>query len=316
MKKIYSTALILSLMAFAGTSFAQNTTQSGTVSGVKKELYNKGFDATKFSNNSTVWNTWSPRTNGAVGDLVFTGRVELLASPSTVFISPIIRTDTIQPSTTTTVTVPSVTGTTLTYNIGNITTLNSTTINNSGKITTGQLEVNSAQINTITGNSLTYNTGVFSTLTSGTANISGLLQAGQLVVNNDAEIKGNLVVRNYGMFDKDVRASGYYHNSDENVKNNMQQITPERLKDIEKLTGYTYTLKMDGKPSIGVKAQDVEKVYPELVKTFDGIKSVNYDGLVGVLIEANNEKTKKIEEQDNKIKELENRLLKLEEKLQ
>jgi hypothetical protein len=40
-------------------------------------------------------------------------------------------------------------------------------------------------------------------------------------------------------------------------------------------------------PGIGVIAQDVEAVFPELVQTgADGIKRVNYVGLIGPLIEA------------------------------
>jgi hypothetical protein len=40
-------------------------------------------------------------------------------------------------------------------------------------------------------------------------------------------------------------------------------------------------------PTIGVVAQDVEKVFPELVTTGrDGFKRVNYVGLIGPLIEA------------------------------
>jgi exopolysaccharide biosynthesis protein len=44
---------------------------------------------------------------------------------------------------------------------------------------------------------------------------------------------------------------------------------------------------MDGKPKVGVIAQEVEKVVPEVVATnADGYKSVSYGNLVGVLIEA------------------------------
>ena len=53
--------------------------------------------------------------------------------------------------------------------------------------------------------------------------------------------------------------------------------------------------KENKKPSIGVIAQEVEKVFPSLVKTAEN-KSVNYNGLVGVLIEAIKELKKQIEE--------------------
>ena len=40
------------------------------------------------------------------------------------------------------------------------------------------------------------------------------------------------------------------------------------------------------KQKIGLLAQDIEKVFPELVSESNGIKSVNYQGLVPVLINA------------------------------
>ena len=48
-------------------------------------------------------------------------------------------------------------------------------------------------------------------------------------------------------------------------------------------------------------AQDIEKVFPELVSESNGIKSVNYQGLVPVLINALKEQDSKMKEQDNKI---------------
>jgi hypothetical protein len=44
-----------------------------------------------------------------------------------------------------------------------------------------------------------------------------------------------------------------------------------------------------GQPSIGVVAQEVEEVFPELVSIYDAeqeYKAVDYNGLTGVLIEA------------------------------
>jgi hypothetical protein len=55
-------------------------------------------------------------------------------------------------------------------------------------------------------------------------------------------------------------------------------------------------------PPIGVIAQDVEKVFPELVTTGrDGYKRVHYAGLIGPLIEA-------VKELDERLSEVERRL--------
>ena len=47
--------------------------------------------------------------------------------------------------------------------------------------------------------------------------------------------------------------------------------------------------------SMGVIAQDVEKVFPELVHGSDGSKSLQYSGLIGALVESVKELTTKIE---------------------
>jgi hypothetical protein len=55
-------------------------------------------------------------------------------------------------------------------------------------------------------------------------------------------------------------------------------------------------------PGLGVIAQDVERIYPDLVETGeDGIKRVHYYGLIGPLIEA--------------VRELDGRLRALEDKV-
>ena len=56
------------------------------------------------------------------------------------------------------------------------------------------------------------------------------------------------------------------------------------------------------KGSIGVIAQEMERIIPEVVSTNDrGLKTVSYGNLVGVLIEAIKEQQIKIEELEEKI---------------
>ena len=88
--------------------------------------------------------------------------------------------------------------------------------------------------------------------------------------------------------------------SDETLKYDFKQIT-NALPIISTLRGYNFKWKKNGKESVGVIAQDVEKVLPELVEinNDDGTKSVIYNGLVAVLIEAIKEQQEQIDELRN-----------------
>lgn len=66
------------------------------------------------------------------------------------------------------------------------------------------------------------------------------------------------------------------------------------------LNGINFEWKTNGQKSIGVLAQDVEKILPELVDNSDEYKAVNYNGLIGVLIEAVKELRNEVNELKNK----------------
>jgi hypothetical protein len=83
--------------------------------------------------------------------------------------------------------------------------------------------------------------------------------------------------------------------SDINLKTNIKPIDDPLTKVIQ-LNGVSFDWKETQQPSMGVIAQELEKVFPELVKQSDSHKSVNYNGLIGVLIEAIKEQQKQIEE--------------------
>jgi hypothetical protein len=59
------------------------------------------------------------------------------------------------------------------------------------------------------------------------------------------------------------------------------------LDQLLRLRGVTWRWREDGSADAGVIAQEVEAVFPGLVLTgADGIKRVNYTGLVALLVEA------------------------------
>ena len=71
---------------------------------------------------------------------------------------------------------------------------------------------------------------------------------------------------------------------------------------MKQLEGVRYDWINNNKPSIGVIAQDIEKVLPEVVTiNNNGLKSVSYGNIVGVLIEAIKEQQVRIEELEKKL---------------
>ena len=72
------------------------------------------------------------------------------------------------------------------------------------------------------------------------------------------------------------------------------------------IDGKSYTLKSNESiEKIGLLAQEVQKVFPELVKEAgdqEGTLSVNYQGMIAILINAIKEQQKEIDEIKNKLK--------------
>ena len=88
--------------------------------------------------------------------------------------------------------------------------------------------------------------------------------------------------------------------SDERLKDNIETLE-DSLDKVEQLRGVTYT--RDDRENIGVIAQEVEKILPEIVKTADdemGTKSVDYSRITAVLIEAVKELSAKVKELESK----------------
>lgn len=78
--------------------------------------------------------------------------------------------------------------------------------------------------------------------------------------------------------------------SDSTLKDNITVIDSSVLK-LSKLNAYNYTWKSDSENAldIGLLAQEVEGVFPELVVEEDGLKKVKYIQLIAVLVDATKE---------------------------
>jgi hypothetical protein len=124
---------------------------------------------------------------------------------------------------------------------------------------------------------------------SNTSDAFKVLFNGDATVGNDLTVSGDVVI-----------------NSDMRLKANILSLGSTLYKLLQ-IDGKTYTMKRDAtkKQKIGLLAQDIEKVFPELVVENKGIKSVNYQGLVPVLINALKEQQSEIDALKKQEKRLE-----------
>jgi hypothetical protein len=83
--------------------------------------------------------------------------------------------------------------------------------------------------------------------------------------------------------------------SDENKKTNIK-IIDNALDIIDDLKGVTFDYKDSGKPSAGLIAQDVEKYLPQLISEDENGKTLNYNGVIGILVEAIKELKQEVDE--------------------
>ena len=149
------------------------------------------------------------------------------------------------------------------------------------------------------GSSVTNNAISFSTSNTafviGNGTVGARSDAFKVMFNGDATVSNDLTVSG------DVNIS-----SDARLKSNIVSLG-STLPKLLLIDGKSYEMK--GKQKIGVLAQEIQEVFPELVSEDDNeMLAVNYQGLVPVLINA-------LKEQDKIIKTQEERLSKIEEVL-
>jgi hypothetical protein len=138
--------------------------------------------------------------------------------------------------------------------------------------------VNHTDLNTldVSGISTLSSINVTNNITSGTLNVSGISTLGGVVSSGI------------------ITAVDFNSTSDENLKYNIETVD-NALDTVSSLRGVKFQWKEDDRTSYGVIAQELEVVLPDLVSSGD-IKTVNYNGIIGVLIEAIKELKAEVEE--------------------
>jgi hypothetical protein len=125
---------------------------------------------------------------------------------------------------------------------------------------------------------------------------------GSFYIRNESDNVDRLVIDGNG----NVFVNGNLaHSSDQRLKHNIENID-DALDKVTKLRGVKFQWKQSANPDseheIGLIAQEVEAVCPELVKTgHDGYKFVAYANITAVLIEALKEQQQIIAEQNSKL---------------
>ena len=193
-------------------------------------------------------------------------------------------------------------------------TASATELNYTDITTTGTAEASKALVTDASNNISGINDfGVTGNVTIGNAsflqsaiNGAGNTEMGSSTVANGATIPFGtigLAVDGDIVSNRDIYASGNLTFSDARYKKDIKPLE-DVSSNLRKLEGVTYLWRTEEFPDnnfsdreqIGLIAQEVEKVYPELVNTLpNGYKTVNYQALVPVLIEAIKEQQKLID---------------------
>lgn len=139
----------------------------------------------------------------------------------------------------------------------------------------------SATSGSVTGQFVDSNGLVYNTATN-------CLGIGSLTPTSRLDIVGDVKVAGI------ITATDFNSSSDKTLKHDIHVIE-NPIEKVLQLNGVRFNWNETGKPSVGVIAQEVEQVLPELVSNTDP-KSVNYNGLIGLLIECVKEQQKQIDE--------------------
>lgn len=96
-------------------------------------------------------------------------------------------------------------------------------------------------------------------------------------------------------------------NSDSNIKTDLQ-IIENALEKVNTLNGYSYTNVLTSNRCIGLVAQEVQQVFPELVSKNNNLLSLSYGNMIGVVVESIKELSLKLDGIDKRLKTIEDKM--------
>ena len=138
--------------------------------------------------------------------------------------------------------------------------------------------------------------------TSVSASLKGVNSlSGKNTITGETYLNGTVIFNGQNLQTELAQGKALPASSDEQLKENISTIE-NSIDKVNALRGVDFNWKKNGKKQIGVIAQEVEKILPELVEEMpDGYKGVYYGNIVGLLIEAIKEQQKQIDELKEKI---------------
>lgn len=129
--------------------------------------------------------------------------------------------------------------------------------------------------------------------------------------SNFDNIKGSIILnKNHNlMIEGNCKAKNLITTSDLRLKKNFSKLE-NSLENILKLDGVYFNWKKEDKNrrNIGLIAQEVEKIYPELVDYSFTSKGILYQGLTSIILESIKEQYSQIKMQKEKIQQIKNNL--------
>lgn len=122
-----------------------------------------------------------------------------------------------------------------------------------------------------------------------------------LTVQTPADSNGPVLINNDLYVNRSI-----FNPSDKNLKKNIEPISLDKSSEILKLEPVEFNYKDDRtqRKHLGFIAQDMEKIYPELVTSQNNTKSLNYVELIPLLV-------LQIQKQQKEIDELKEQIIKL-----
>ena len=143
-------------------------------------------------------------------------------------------------------------------------------------------------------------TGIISGATLSTVAASTTYYIGLAPNSTGAWVDGRVDTSNlyYTSGNQTLYCTNFNTSSDIRLKENVNTID-SALNTVKSMRGVGFNWKQNGQKTYGVIAQEIEAILPELVSEVDDKKSVNYNAIIGFLIQAVKELSDKVEKLEN-----------------